>query len=334
MHWRSIESAPLPGAENMAHDEVLLEGVQAGGRPVLRFYRWAPACLSLGRNQVVARPQEVAAAVAARGFDLVRRATGGAAVLHDRELTYAVAVPVGVLGSPRETYVAINRALVAGLRRLGVAAEVAGGGRAEKGMGLVGRSGAPGASGASGGAGASGPPGAGGSGATAAGDAKSGKPIWNAPCFQAPAPGEVVAGGLKLVGSAQRREGRTLLQHGSLLLAGDQTVVAECLAGAPGLPGATADLPDAAAGLSDHAAGAGNPVGAANAIAPPPSGFTTLSALLDPLPTWSELVAALTIGFETTLDLRLQPDDLTVAERARIEPLTAHFRSPGWTWRR
>jgi lipoate-protein ligase A len=257
----------------MAHDQALLEGVQAGGPPVLRFYGWAPACLSLGRNQAVARPQEVAAAVAARGFDLVRRATGGAAVLHDRELTYSVAVPVGVLGSPRGTYVAINRALVAGLRRLGVAAEAA------ESLDAPGARGAPGAT-----------------------------SNWDDPCFQAPAPGEVVVGGLKLVGSAQRREGRTLLQHGSLLLAGDQTVVAECLAG------------DAAA--------------TAPTIATAPSGFTTLSTLLDPLPTWSELVAALVAGFESALGLELRPDDLTAAERARIGPLMAHFQSPAWTWRR
>lgn len=268
MLWRAIESAPLRGAGNMAHDQALLEGVQAGGPPVLRFYGWAPPCLSLGRNQVVPHREAVAAAVAARGFDLVRRATGGAAVLHDRELTYAVAVPVGVLGAPRGTYIAINRALVAGLRRLGVAAEVAG---------------------------------------EVARDVGSATPNWENPCFQAPAPGEVVVGGLKLVGSAQRREGRTLLQHGSLLLAGDQRIVAECLAGGAGLAGDTIATP---------------------------SGFTTLSALLDPLPTWSELVAALTAGFQAGLGLQLQRDDLTATERARISPLTTHFQSPAWTWRR
>ncbi len=289
MYWRSIESGPLPGAGNMAYDQALLEGVQAGGPPVLRFYGWAPACLSLGRNQVVARPQEVAAAVAARGFDLVRRATGGAAVLHDRELTYSVAVPVRALGSPRETYVAINRALVAGLRRLGVEAEVARGGRAERSVGA--NSGVPGAGGAA-----------------------VATPNWENPCFQAPAPGEVVVRGLKLVGSAQRREGRTLLQHGSLLLAGDQGVVAECLAG---------DV-----GRADDAASAATAISAAT------SGFTTLSALLDPLPSWSELIAALSAGFVEALGIPLLPSELTPAELARIEPLTAHFESPDWTWRR
>lgn len=251
----------------MAYDQALLESVQAGGPPVLRCYRWAPACLSLGRNQVVARREAVEMATAARGFELVRRATGGAAVLHDRELTYSVAVPVGVLGSPRETYLAINRALVAGLRRLGVAAEVAGS------SGIAG-----------------------------------GMPNWENPCFQAPAPGEVVVGGLKLVGSAQRREGRTLLQHGSLLLAGDQGVVAECLAGERSAVG--------------------------DVVPSPASGFTTLAALLHPLPSWLELISAITAGFADTLGLTLRPSSLAPAERARITPLTAHFESPDWTWRR
>jgi lipoate-protein ligase A len=310
MNWRSIESGPLRGAENMAHDQALLEGVQAGGPPVLRFYRWAPACLSLGRNQVVARREEVAAAVAARGFDLVRRATGGAAVLHDRELTYSVAVPVGVLGAPRETYLAINRALVEGLRGVGVAAEVAGavhaGETGDHGHRATARSGAT-------------PPVA-----------------WENPCFQAPAPGEVVVRGLKLVGSAQRREGRTLLQHGSLLLAGDQGVVAECLAGVAGLAGAAAGLPGDAVGASDmgDTGSATPPANARHEIVAAPSGFTTLAALLDPLPSWVELIAALSAGFAERLGVTLQPSDLTAAERARIGPLTTHFQSPAWTWRR
>src|SRR5512142_3215722 len=123
--WRLVEpgAAPRPGAENMAIDRAVAASVEAGGRPALRFYYWDPPCLSLGRNQP-ARGVYDAAAAAARGIDIVRRPTGGRAVLHDRELTYGVAVRVGELGSPRETYAAVNRALVAGLRRLGVPALV------------------------------------------------------------------------------------------------------------------------------------------------------------------------------------------------------------------
>ncbi|HEV2149493.1 MAG TPA: hypothetical protein VGR37_18985, partial [Longimicrobiaceae bacterium] len=101
----------------MAVDAALAESVRQGGLPVLRFYRWDPPCLSLGRNQPAAGRYDLDA-LRARGVDVVRRPTGGRAVLHDRELTYSVAVADGALGGPRECYAAVNRALVAGLRRL------------------------------------------------------------------------------------------------------------------------------------------------------------------------------------------------------------------------
>lgn len=110
----------------MAVDEALIGGVAAGAPPVLRLYTWSPACVSLGRNQP-ARGRFDARLAQRRGIDIVRRPTGGLAVYHDRELTYAVAVPVALLGGPRRTYREINRAIVNGLRKLGVAASVAGG---------------------------------------------------------------------------------------------------------------------------------------------------------------------------------------------------------------
>jgi lipoate-protein ligase A len=122
-HWRLIDTPPAPGAWNMAVDEMLAASVAAGGAPVLRFYRWEPACLSLGRNQP-ARGRYDLAALAAAGIDVVRRPTGGRAVLHRRELTYSVAAPVALLGPQRAAYAAVNRALVAGLRRLGAAASL------------------------------------------------------------------------------------------------------------------------------------------------------------------------------------------------------------------
>ncbi|MBI4545791.1 MAG: hypothetical protein HY703_11390, partial [Gemmatimonadetes bacterium] len=121
--WRLIETGPLCGAENMALDQALLESVQAGGRPVLRFYRWSPPCLSLGRNQPWG--PWAAPPPAEYGVAVVRRPTGGGAVYHDRELTYAVAIPIGMLGGPRATYFAIHGGLGAGLRQLGVPVETA-----------------------------------------------------------------------------------------------------------------------------------------------------------------------------------------------------------------
>lgn len=259
MPWRWIvDDRPRRGAANMAVDQALLEEVQAGAAPCLRLYRWARPCLSLGRNQP-GRGLDVAPAAAARGADVVRRPTGGGAVYHDRELTYAVVVPVGALGSPRETYRAINVALVEGLRRLGVAAHVVA---------------------------------AGGAGASFAG-----------PCFAAALPGEVAVGGRKLVGSAQRRERNGLLQHGSLLLEGDQREAAELL-------GAAA------------AGGAGA------------NGVVSLEGALGAVPAWDALVEAVGAGFEAALGVRLERTSLAGSVAARAAALEARFRSADWTWRR
>lgn len=111
------------GVANMALDHALLESVQAGSAPILRFYRWTEPTLSFGRNQPARGVYE------GQSISTVRRPTGGMAVRHDREITYAVAVPAERLGGPRATYVAINRALVAGLRQLGVPAQLAAGGQ-------------------------------------------------------------------------------------------------------------------------------------------------------------------------------------------------------------
>lgn len=105
----------------MALDQALMTSVAAGGDPVLRFYRWSPACVSLGRNQPAAGLYDEDL-LRARGIDVVRRPTGGRAVLHARELTYSAVMPDRALGSARAAYSSINRALVAGLRRLGVPA--------------------------------------------------------------------------------------------------------------------------------------------------------------------------------------------------------------------
>ncbi len=168
----------------MARDHALAACPGAGSGTV-RFYRWEPAALSLGRNEPLTvsyrrllreRPE----------LDAVRRPTGGRAVVHDGELTYSVVAPLRALGNLREAYRRINGGLMDGLRRLGVDARCANGNGA-------------------GGAGGARPP-----------DPGAG------PCFLEPAEGEIVVDGCKLAGSAQARIGDALLQHGSLLLAADQ----------------------------------------------------------------------------------------------------------------
>ncbi len=257
MHWRLIDTPPAAGAWNMALDEALAESVAGGGAPVLRFYRWSPPCLSLGRNQPAAGLYDLEA-VRTRGWDVVRRPTGGRAVLHHRELTYCAALPATLLGSPREAYTAINRALVAGLRRLGVDAAVQG-------------------------------------------DTGRRAPVPSlAPCFAEPVAGEVVAGGRKLVGSAQRRLGEVILQHGSLPLEDDQGEVAALLR----QPAAEGDRPAA------------------------------LVPLLGRAPAWEELTSALAEGWREALGAEVREGAAGARERERAAVLAERYASPAWTWHR
>ena len=113
--WRLLHSLPGSGAENMALDEALMCYARDTGRWVLRVYSWRAPTLSLGRNQT-ARGGYDLERLADRGIAVVRRPTGGRAILHDREVTYSVVGPVADAGDLRESYGRINRLLLAGLR--------------------------------------------------------------------------------------------------------------------------------------------------------------------------------------------------------------------------
>lgn len=126
--WRLILDGAADGFTNMAVDEAILEAYLAGEvPPTVRFYRWQPACLSVGYFQRASR--EVDEQGCRRwGVDWVRRPTGGRAILHDVELTYSVITAKDdplVAGSVRESYRKISTVLVAGLCRLGAPAEMA-----------------------------------------------------------------------------------------------------------------------------------------------------------------------------------------------------------------
>jgi len=124
VHWNLIvEPTGRPGSENMSIDYSLLRRAQ-GGEAFLRLYRWQPACLSFGRNEPATRRYDIDE-IKRLGLDTVRRPTGGRAVWHDAELTYAVAAPNETFGTLRETYNIIHATLAAGLRRLGIAADLA-----------------------------------------------------------------------------------------------------------------------------------------------------------------------------------------------------------------
>jgi lipoate-protein ligase A len=179
--WRVIIHRGLTGAANMAIDEALAESVGTGqAPPTLRFYDWCPACLSLGYSQSVSdvdfdRVRE-------RGWDVVRRLTGGRAILHTDELTYSLTIPEDnprVAGDVVESYRRLSRGLMAGLNALGAAVHAQkAGDEAHRFKGPV--------------------------------------------CFEVPSDYEITVQGRKLIGSAQtRRAGQAILQHGALPLSGD-----------------------------------------------------------------------------------------------------------------
>lgn len=112
-----VEPEGRSGPVNMAVDAALLREARRG-RAFLRIYRFAPPCLSFGRHEPALRRYDQAA-IRALGLATVRRPTGGRAVWHDDEVTYAVAGPEEMFGSLREAYGTIHEVLATALRRLG-----------------------------------------------------------------------------------------------------------------------------------------------------------------------------------------------------------------------
>jgi|SRR5579859_7369450 len=187
--WRLlIDDTPRTGAANMALDEALMDAVAAGDSPpTLRFYAWLPACLSLGKRQPLSGVDQ--ARCRRDGVDVVRRATGGLAILHTDELTYSLATLPSdprAEGAILDAYRKLSQGLVAGLRLLGLPAA----------MNPV--------------------------------DPLASK-YTSAACFEVPTAYEITIGERKLLGSAQTRPAGRVLQHGSLPLHGDIARVVDCL---------------------------------------------------------------------------------------------------------
>lgn len=119
MLWRLLYTPPLDGPENMALDEALMARARRSGEAVLRTYSWSAPTLSLGRNQR-ARGLYDEEALRARGVRVVRRPTGGRALLHAREITYSVTAPVTSDAAVGESYARINALIAGALASLGV----------------------------------------------------------------------------------------------------------------------------------------------------------------------------------------------------------------------
>ena len=138
MILRVMNDGPRPGTANMETDARLLAEHCPGDDPILRLYRWSPWAVTYGYHQ--APDTFDVAAAADRGWDVVRRPTGGRAILHAQELTYAVVgtSPCALFGDTlHQTYTTINRALMKFLRELGLSPEVSAGESLEEARGAV-----------------------------------------------------------------------------------------------------------------------------------------------------------------------------------------------------
>ena len=122
--WRWLESAPAHAATQMAVDVALMEHARRTGESTLRVYGWIRPTLSFGRNEPV-RDRFSGESLAAAGYDVVRRPTGGRVLLHDGDVTYSVTAPARADDPLAAAYARINELLVDALRRLGVQTEPA-----------------------------------------------------------------------------------------------------------------------------------------------------------------------------------------------------------------
>ena len=190
--WRFVDTGARDAASNMALDEALLVMHEAGTTPpTLRVYGWCQPTLSLGYAQNAQQEVDLAACHA-QGVVVIRRPTGGRAVLHDQEVTYSVVMPLALDDGPHtitEHYRRIGMALAAALQALGLSVHLA---RPQ---------------------------------VRAASTRAPASPA----CFAALSRYELSVVGKKIVGSAQKRAQRALLQHGSIPLWMDRQRLFQCL---------------------------------------------------------------------------------------------------------
>ncbi len=224
----------------MAADEGMAERLRNGeALPTLRLYGWSPPAVSLGYHQDI--EDFDLPSLRSAGVDIVRRPTGGKAILHDRELTYCIVTALDERG-PRALYRSVNACLLRGLRNLGIDAELS---SAEPDFRALYR------------------------------DPSS------IPCFSSSARDEIQFRGKKLVGSAQRRFGRVILQHGSLLLGPQHLGLVRFLS--PGIRELEGNMEEALAGHT-----------------------TDAETILGREVTYDEAAEAIRRGFESTWNIKFE----------------------------
>lgn len=188
-----IKDAPFTGAHNMAFDAYLLENPPAV--PVLRFYSWNPPAVSLGYHQRI--PEYDKTLFDTYGIDLVRRPTGGRAVFHCQEVTYAVVIPKSsewFSCTIHQLYFHISRVITESLQRLNIPAAIEWNTSKKTKTGFTPNE-----------------------------------------CFASIARFEIKKEGQKMVGSAQRRMSKAILQHGSILLVDEQYILEPLLQSGTGV---------------------------------------------------------------------------------------------------
>lgn len=208
-HLRVWWDADADGGSNMGADECLAMEARRRGCPLVRIYGWRPASVSLGRFQKL---EDAHAVAEIAGVPLVRRPSGGGAIVHGSDLTYAAAVPRGHpwAASPQRLYDALHGAMAGVLAGYGLPAELC-------------------------------------AATSAAAERPDDEPFF---CFDRRSAGDIVVAvdgprPVKVMGSAQRRLEGVVLQHGSLLLRGNPAVTGRARhAGIADLPGFTGDLSD------------------------------------------------------------------------------------------
>jgi lipoate-protein ligase A len=253
----------------MAIDEAILHALAEGyGRPTLRFFQWQPPCLSLGYNQHWQEIDE--AACQYLGYTWTRRPTGGRAILHMDEATYSLIVPQEdprIQGGILESYRVLSFGLLRGLAQLGVEAKQADKEEIEASRQMTGKGG----------------------------------PV----CFDTPSRYEITWAGKKLIGSAQLRRRKIVLQHGTLPLFGDITRIIEALNFSPAERIQQQQL------LPKRAA--------------------TLEQALGRIAPFDQVTAALACGFAQELNLSLEEAPLTDREETLVHKLRAEqYANESW----
>ena len=273
--WHFINSGKCSPSYNMALDEALLEWHSRGEiGPVLRFYEWEPATLSIGYFQSVEKEIELEA-VEKHGLGFVRRPTGGRGVLHEHELTYSVIVTEDYPGMPEtvtEAYRVISGGLLEGFRNLGLQADFSVPDSKEQNDNLL-------------------------------------KPK-SAVCFDAPSWYELVVEGKKVAGSAQTRQKGVILQHGAILLSLDEDKLVSLFKFA---------TEESRMRMRESL----------------PKKAVAIDRLTDRTISVDECIDAFSKGFKTSLDIVLQPMDLTVEQLLYVKEIEEKkYANKDWTFKK